>query len=141
MENKNTKLSDTQSALVKDMIILFYEKYNGQSNAVIRERIVNILKSKGHRINERSFRAFLEWVRRYDICRKYLLKYHNRVNPAFIVSSNDGYWWTEDVEEMRAFWESQHGRVCEIMKNAHPLYKLFGYDEKQLQIFQLSNAV
>jgi hypothetical protein len=44
-------------------------------------------------------------------------------------------WWTENMEEMKAFWLSQHRRICQTMANVHPLYLLFGFSEEQLRLF------
>ena len=137
MENllRISQLTPKQRAILKDIIVTFYEKFNCRSNAVHSDRIVSILNVEGHSLNDASFRAYLGIIRYNDSCTKYLKKYHNRLQHAFIVATtSDGYWWTEDEKEMLAFWESQHRRIKKTMSNVKPLYKLKGYTEEQIKI-------
>jgi hypothetical protein len=134
-----SQLPEKDRKLLAAIIILFYKKINGYGNRLVSGKVLELLREEGHDINDAHFRDILGIIRRDDSCTKYLKKYHQVVQHAFIVSSNEGYWWTEDLKEMKTFWESQHGRVCEIMSNSKPLYKLFGYHEDQLQIIEFIN--
>jgi hypothetical protein len=129
------QLSEKHRAILKAIVTLFHERFNGPENIAQSPAIVEVLRSQGHRINDASFRGYLGIIRRHDSCTKYLKKYHGIIQHAFIVSNNEGYFWTEDLEEMKAFWKSQHGRVKEIMTNVKPLYKMMGWTEEQLKAF------
>jgi hypothetical protein len=137
-------LSKENRALMKAIVLLFYTKHQGKSCAIKSDRIVSILSTLEYEIDHRmvhlditdaKFRALLGVIRRHNSCSKYLKKYHGIERHAFIVSSSQGYYWTEDINEMMEFWESQHGRICETMQNVHALYTLFGYSREQLQLF------
>jgi hypothetical protein len=133
---KISDLNPKQRALLKSIVELFYEKFNGRSNIVVSERIVSLLQQEGHQVGDAKFRSLLGVIRRNRSCTKYLKKYYGIEQHAFVVSNNEGYWWTTDMDEMKEFWKSQHGRVCEIMMNSHELYEIMGFNSDQLRIFE-----
>lgn len=127
---------------MKEVILLFHKYAYGYSNRMMNDRVIAYLAEKGYKVTGEKFRDLLGVIRRNDSCTKYLKKYHGIEKHAFIVSESSrkgGYWWTEDLNEMKTFWENQHKRICETMSNAKPLYVLFGYHEQQLQIIGLLN--
>jgi hypothetical protein len=128
--------------LMKEVILLFHKYAYGYSNRMMNDRVISYLAEKGYKVTGEKFRDLLGVIRRNDSCAKYLKKYHGIVRHAFIVSESSksgGYWWTEDLKEMKKFWMKQLGRTGEEMRNVGPLSKLFDYNEKQLQIIEFIN--
>ncbi len=103
------------------LIVSFRTNYNHQDLQITNDVIVRKVKERGYKFSGAKLRAILGTIRHHDMAA-----------PGFIVSDNGGYWYTEDVAEMLEFWNSQRGRVIEIMKNVHPLYRLFKYNPQQL---------
>jgi hypothetical protein len=128
-------LNDKERALLKAIIELFYEEVNGYPKKITSDQVLFRLAERGHDITDATFRRYLGLIRENNSCRKYLKKYKGQQDPwAFILSSNEGYWWSEETAEMRAFWESMHGRAIAILTNVKPLYILFGFSEEQIKI-------
>lgn len=115
------ELSQTDRKLVALLVNSFRINYNRQEIKITSDQVVLKVRSRGYQFNGAKLRIILG-----------IIRHHNLARPGFIVSDNRGYWYTDDMAEMRDFWESQRGRVIEIMKNVHPLYELFKMNPAQL---------
>ncbi|RYD92968.1 MAG: hypothetical protein EOP50_11895 [Sphingobacteriales bacterium] len=127
-------LSDQERSLLRAIVELFFEEVNGYAKKITNDQVLFRLAERGHHIEGAAFRRYLAIIRRHNSCRKYLLQYQQRDAWAFIISSNEGYWWSEDLNELREFWESMHERGKSIMMSVKPLYLLFGFSEEQLRL-------
>lgn len=117
-----TILNDRDLRIAKLVCNSFRLNYNG--NKIKSSEIINALAIRNIKITDASFREILGVIRENDMC-----------YPGFIVSDNTGYWYTENIEEMKRFWDSQHGRVCSIMKNISALYRRLKIPANQIAIF------
>ena len=115
------ELSETDRKLVALLVKSFRTNYNRKKLQITNDVIVRKIRERGYRFSGAKLRVLIGLIRQ-----------HNLARTGFIVSDNGGYWYTEDVSEMRDFWNSQRGRVIEIMKNVHPLYELFKMNPSQL---------
>jgi hypothetical protein len=109
-------MTQTDRKIAALLIVSFRANYNRESLKLTSDVIVRKVKERGYLFSGAKLRAFLGTIR-----------HHNLAAPGFIVSDNGGYWYTEDISEMRDFWESQRGRVIEIM-----LYEKFKMNPAQL---------
>lgn len=115
------ELSPTDRKLAALLIKSFRVNYNNQATKITNDVVVRKVRERGYKFSGAKFRNLLGTIRHHDLA-----------TPGFIVSDNEGYWYTEDIQDMRTFWESQRGRVIEIMKNVHPLYERFKMNPQQL---------
>lgn len=115
------ELSTNDLNVARLLIKSFKVNYNNPGAKITNDVVVKKVKERGYRFSGAKFRSILGTIR-----------HHNLAAPGFIVSDNNGYWYTEQVSEMQDFWKSQRGRVIEIMKNVHPLYELFKMNPSQL---------
>lgn len=77
-------------------------------------QIIEKLKLRNYIVGEAELRQLFGHIRRNDLAK-----------PGFILSDNEGYWYSEDTIEMQRVWESQYGRAVEIMTNFAPLHRRF----------------
>ena len=117
------ELNQTDLKLVALLVKSFRTNYNSAKDKITSDVVVRKVRERGHSFSGAKFRALLGTIRS-----------QNWTAPGFIVSDNTGYWYTEDIHEMHDFWKSQRGRVMEIMKNVHPLFKRFKINPQQLML-------
>lgn len=103
------------------LILSFRTNYNSAELKITNDEIVRKMRDRGYKFSGARLRKLLGHIRHRHLAR-----------PGFIVSDNQGYWYTEDHQELRDFWISQRGRVLEIMRNVHPLYELLKIDPDQI---------
>jgi hypothetical protein len=118
-------LSEQEQKAVAIICNSFRMNYNnaGRKIKIKSAEVVKKLKERGHDLNDADLRNILAFIRR-----NHLLK------PGFILSDNGGYWYSENLDEMKRVWESQYGRVREIMANFKPLHDMFTQDPRQGQM-------
>ncbi len=115
------ELGDTDKKIAGLLILSFRTNYNSADRKIKNDTIVKKVIERGYKFSGAKLRSLLGVIRHNHLAR-----------PGFIVSDNEGYWYTEKREELEEFWESQRGRVLEIMKNVHPLYELLKIDPDQI---------
>jgi len=115
------ELSDIDKKIAGLLILSFRTNYNSAQAKIKNDTIVKKVTERGYKFSGAKLRNLLGFIR-----------HHHLARPGFIVSDNQGYWYTEDHDELREFWESQRGRVLEIMKNVHPLYEMLKIDPNQI---------
>ncbi len=114
-------LTGTDRKIAALLVKSFRLNYNSSDSKIKSDVIVRKVQERGYQFSGAKLRQLLGVIR-----------HHSLASPGFIVSDNTGYWYTQDLEELRRFWISQRGRVIEIMKNVHPLYQLFKMNPQQL---------
>ena len=115
------ELSDIEKKIAGLLVLSFKTNYNSANSKIKNDTIVKKVTERGYRFSGAKLRSLLGFIRHNHLAR-----------PGFIVSDNEGYWYTEDREELHEFWASQRGRVLEIMKNVHPLYEMLKIDPDQI---------
>lgn len=113
-------LKEKEAKVVALVCKSFRLNYNNRLSKITSDSIVKKLKEKGHDISGASLRNVLAYVRR-----------NNLMHPGFILSDNNGYWYSENLDEMKMVWRRQYGRALEIMTNFKPLHEMFTRDPKQ----------
>lgn len=113
--------NETDRKIAALLVKSFRQNYNSAERKLTNDVIVRKVRERGYKFGGAKLRRLMGVIR-----------HHNFAEPGFIVSDNEGYWYTEDLDEKKAFWASQRGRVIEIMKNVHPLYQLFKMNPQQL---------
>lgn len=96
------------------LMLSFRTNYNSCTNKIKSNAIIVKLRERGYSVNDAELREIIGHIRRNDLC-----------SPGFILSDNNGYWYSENEIEMQKVWESNHGRAIEIMSNFAPLHKRF----------------
>ncbi len=107
-------ISEKHQQMAGMLIRGFRLNHNSAANKIKASVIIARLKDRGHSINDAELRQIIGYIRRNDLC-----------SPGFILSDNNGYWYSDDKDEMQQVWKSQYGRALEIMKNFQPLHKRF----------------
>ena len=111
---ENILTSEKHERVVNLLVKSFRANYNDADHKIKSVEIIEKLKVRNYRVHDAEIRELIGFIRRNDLCA-----------PGFILSDHEGYWYSEDENEMKKVWESQHGRAIEIMTNFAPLHKRF----------------
>ena len=104
------KFSKSTLDLLKD---LFKEVANKKEKALKTANIISLIKAKGGSINDRTLRFLIGQIRKSDM-----------MHPQFILSSvDDGYWLSDDENEMATFVEMQLYRISNQYENIQALHQ------------------
>jgi hypothetical protein len=107
-------ISDKHIRIARLLVVSFCSNYNSSDNKIKSNAIIQKLRERGFSIGDAELRDIIGYIRRNDLC-----------SPGFILSDNNGYWYSENENEMQKVWQSNHGRALEIMANFAPLHKRF----------------
>jgi hypothetical protein len=113
-------LSEIEHKAARIICNSFRMNYNSSRKKIKSDLLISKLKERGYDFSDSDLRRILAFIRR-----------NNLVKPGFILSDNNGYWYSEDFNEMKKVWQSQYGRAIEIMTNFKPLHDMFSKDPKQ----------
>lgn len=88
--------------------------------------IIQKLSERNYKICDAELRLIFGHIRRNNLCA-----------PGFILADSGGYWYSEDMNEMKTVWKTEYGRALKIMQNFAPLHKLFKHlEDEQGLVFE-----
>jgi hypothetical protein len=110
----NISSNEKQERAVRLLVLSFKQNHNNGNKKIKAAEIIEKLKTRNYNISDAELRQLFAFIRRHDLAA-----------PGFILSDNEGYWYSEDEAEMQRVWKSQYNRAIEIMTNFAPLHKRF----------------
>lgn len=106
------KLTDKDLVLAGKIVKYFTGFNNGVK--IKSPEIVERIKKAGWKFSDSELRVLIGHIRRNDLCA-----------PGFILSDRTGYWYSENLGELKEVWKSEYSRAINILKNFAPLRKRF----------------
>lgn len=96
----------------------FLYNHNNSKKKVKSGEIRNGMRRSGYMLNDAQFRKIIGYMRSVDYFK-----------PGFILSDGDGYWYSEDISEMKKFYSSMKFRALSILHNVKPLFEKLKEDK------------
>lgn len=101
-EDYTEPLTESELKLVP-LFVKGFEKHRGKENAITNRQIrEKLLETRGIKLNEVTVRNIINHIRRFNLVR-------------VLVASSNGYWVSDDKEELRQYSNSLRGRGGEIL--------------------------
>lgn len=107
---QNEILSNKQQKIAGLIMYSLKLNHSTHESKIKANDILNNIRTRGYKINDAEIRQIVGYIRRNDLC-----------SPGFILADNGGYWYSEDLSEMAAVYETEFGRALNVMHNFKPL--------------------
>jgi len=127
MEGNYFKLNDTEKGMIRPICDSFNLNHNSSDRKISADEIVKRMKKAGYPFNERVLRKIIGYVR-----------YNNLLAPYFILSDRDGYWLSDNHQEIERFYHSLRKLALSILSNIKACPQILKgetKDDKQLDLF------
>ncbi|MGH2642343.1 MAG: hypothetical protein ACRDE2_00215 [Chitinophagaceae bacterium] len=113
-------ITDNDRILFEPIKRSFLSNHFSSERKIKSNGIVMGLRKNGYKIDDAGFRRIIGYLRSIDY-----------FNPGFVLSDINGYWYSEDISEMKRFYSSMKFRALSILHNIKPIYQKLKISEKE----------